>query len=166
MNKKLILALAVFFLGFALVLGQTPAEAVVEENPDLGFISLWTTASGSPDETLDDEFGLGDTPHLFMELPESATDFTVSFWNGPNNSTSVMTFGGSGTKRWASPSNWSSVEEAGDWNIDASWYNSNTSHGGTGYTSFTVTPEPWAMALMAIGGLPIAANLYRKKKKA
>jgi len=32
--------------------------------------------------------------------------------------------------------------------------------------SVTVTPEPWAMVLMAIGGLPIAANLYRKRKRA
>ena len=32
--------------------------------------------------------------------------------------------------------------------------------------SVTVTPEPWAMVLMAIGGIPIAANLYRKRKKA
>jgi len=52
----------------------------------------------------------------------------------------------------------------GEWNISASWFNSTSTNTGTGFTSFTVTPEPLAMTLFLIGGTPIAVSLIRKRK--
>lgn len=162
MNKNIVISIVGFLMCFSLIFEQTKAEAA-----EIDFEKLYTTGSGSPDEVLKNEFTLNETPYLFMQLPtgEELSDFTVSFWHGPTNNTSVMTFGGAGLTRWATPANWDAVKEVDEWDIDASWYNSGTGNGGTGHTSFTVTPEPIAMILFMVGGLPIATSLYRNRRK-
>jgi len=162
MNKKHVMIMAGILMCVSLILGPTQAHAA-----DLGFTQLHTVLTGSPNETQKTSFGFDETPYLFMELPESAADFTISYWQDPDFAiTHDIDIGGSSTKRWFSLDDWEGKKKVGDWHIEAAWHNGNNEHYGTGFTDFTVTPEPLAMTLFLIGGAPIAANLYRKKKRA
>ncbi|VAX35654.1 hypothetical protein MNBD_UNCLBAC01-1739 [hydrothermal vent metagenome] len=159
MKKILIFSTAGLFMCFSLILGQAQADA-------LDFMNLYTTASGFPDETPKNKFDFTETPYLFLELPEgeNLAEFTVSFWQGTNNQTSVITIGASETKRWTTPNNWDIVKEVGDWTINASWFNSNTNNSGVGSTTFTVTPEPVSTILFFVGGVPMAFRLYKRRR--
>jgi len=117
-------------------------------------------------------FGMDETPWLYLKLPESSfggplgdLNITFSSWESPDDIKYSFSGGVSlDRENWLTVPNWDAIKTHGQWDVDASYV--GMAGAGCGQTSFTVTPEPWAMVLMAIGGLPIAANLYRKRKKA
>jgi len=117
-------------------------------------------------------FGMDETPWLYLKLPDSPFDgpmgdlnITFSSWESPEAMTYSMSGGVSlDRENWLTLPYWDSVKTPGEWDVNAKYI--GLAGIGCGHTSFTVTPEPWAMVLMAIGGIPIAANLYRKRKRA
>ena len=123
-----------------------------------------------------DEFWPGDTsPWLYLKLPESQItgqfadlNFTFSCWQDPQSAMHSETGGLSlNRENWISLSSWDSIphnDKIGDWNVCAGFIGFVGM--GSGSTSFTVNPEPISMILFLFGGMPLAASLYQKKKKA
>lgn len=127
-----------------------------------GFVDLFTVNSvGST--TPQSVFGPGETPYLYMSLsiPEGAIASTVGGWNDPDG-LDYFSFNpvNADTERWAFLPNWSSVEKAGTWTVNANYFDS---HGNNmvASTNFTVTPEPATMSLLLMGGIP----LFLKRKQ-
>ena len=111
-------------------------------------------------------FGFDDpSPYLYMRLPANGQAFTGSFWRDPDATIFYMSTTGStpDRDRWITLADWNTVKKAGEWEVNSNYFYT-TGATGFGSTSFTVTPEPLAMALFLIGGAPIAVNLYRKKR--
>lgn len=111
-------------------------------------------------------FGFDDpSPYLYMRLPDNGKAFTGSFWRDPDAAIFYMSTEGStpDRDRWITLADWAAVKKVGEWEVNSNYFytNGNT---GFGTASFTVTPEPLAMALFLIGGAPIAVNLYRKRR--
>jgi hypothetical protein len=154
MNKKLSSVLTCLMLAWFLAIAA-PASA--------GLDTYTVGSSGST--AAKDTFGFDETPFLYMKLPEDDFNFASSFWHAPSSSTHFASDGPSTTgERWISLTDWNNVKEVGDWTIDSNVFYSNGA-AATSVASFTVTPEPLAMALFFVGGVPIAANLYHKRKK-
>ncbi|MBU4305364.1 MAG: PEP-CTERM sorting domain-containing protein [Candidatus Omnitrophica bacterium] len=154
MNKNLILGLAVILLfGFL----------YVEQNAFAGFETY--TVNGSGDTTRKDTFGLDEIPFLYMKLPQAGLNFSSSFWHAPSGGDSFVSEGpDSKTERWLSLTDWTSIKEVGKWSIDSNVFYSNGTT-ATSFASCSVTPEPLAMILFLIGGLPLAFNLVRKRRQ-
>ena len=111
-------------------------------------------------------FDLDDpSPHIYMKLPDAGQAFTGTFfWTAPDSTTYYQTTSGTDLDRWLALDNWDSIKAPGVWETKTNYfYNNGTS--GFATANFTVTPEPLAMTLFFIGGVPIAASLYRKRKK-
>ena len=155
MTKK-VFSTALLFLILAVSLAiTTPASA--------GFETYTVGSDGS--KTAKDTFKLNETPYLYMKLPQDGFSVTASFWHAPSggNPSFVSTGPDTTIERWISLPNWNSIKEAGKWSIDTGIFYSN-GVSATSTASFAVTPEPLAVVLFLTGGLPIAVNLYRKKK--
>ncbi|MHA1558848.1 MAG: PEP-CTERM sorting domain-containing protein [Alphaproteobacteria bacterium] len=109
-------------------------------------------------------FGLNDTPYLHLELPgmEGDSAFTGSFWNFKGFDSEFVGELSTSKTRWLSLDNWSSVVKEGNWAVSANYFYPN---GATASQTigFTVTPEPMAMVLFLVGGLPLGFNLLRKR---
>lgn len=172
MNKKLLLVLA-FILSFGILSAGQNAFADFTQYTIVGAIGDKET-----NEKL--VFGFNETPYLYMKLPDTGNVFTGSFWRDPDASISYVSTKNtgpeashisasgsgliSGLDRWITLSNWDTVKKVGEWEVNSNYFHTN---GSTGFStaSFTVTPEPIAMVLFVIGGLPIAASLYRNRNK-
>ena len=135
---------------------STPASA--------GFSTYTVGSSGST--TAKTTFGLNETPFLYMKLPDDKVNFASSFWHAPDSMVYFASQGpGSTAERWISLTSWDTVKKVGDWSIDSNvFYSSGVT--ATSAASFTVTPEPLSTALFLVGGVPIALNLYRRRKHA
>ncbi len=105
------------------------------------------------------------SPYLYMKLPVEGVSFTGSFWRDPDAATFYKSTIGTAQDRWITLSDWAGIKKVGQWEVNSNFFYTN-GDAGFATASFTVTPEPMAMALFLIGGAPIAVNLYRKKKHA
>ena len=113
-------------------------------------------------ETEKTVFDLNDTtssPYLYMVMPLKGQAFTGTFWRSPEADLFYTPTSGTEIKRWVPLADWKKI---GDWEVNSNYFYNN---GDTGFAkaTFTVTPEPLAMILFAVGGLPIAARLYKRK---
>lgn len=157
MNKKLSSALTlstfVVFLAAA-----APASAA--------FNTYTVGSNGST--TAKSTFGFSETPYLYMKLPDRGFNSASSFWLAPSGTISPSYFASEGPgitdNRWLSLASWGGVKEVGTWTINSNVWYPTTGLTATDSTTFNVTPEPLAMTLFLIGGAPIAANIYRKRR--
>ena len=120
-----------------------------------------------------DVFGLDETPWLYLKVPESQfsgpladLNFTFSFFESPQDTKYFVPGVSLQRENWISLTSWDSIPnnaKVGNWDVYANFVGS----AGVGYgkTNFTVNPEPISMILFLFGGMPLAASLYRKKKK-
>ena len=146
----------------ALVLAR-PAHAAVTVAPFSEYKIVGSSGS-TLEKTL---FTLDDpSPYLYMQLPKNGSATTTSTWTGPGTSSFIVgPITDTAQNRWIAFANWDTVT-AGDWTVSSSYLFPNGNNGiNTTAASFTVTPEPLAMTLFLLGGVPIAASLYRKRKK-
>ena len=157
MNKKLLLV-STFILSFGILSAGQNAFANFEEYKIVG-------SAGSFDEKT--VFGFDDSsPYIYMRLPENGQSFTGSFWRDPDATSFYTSTVGTtpDRNRWIKLADWDTIKKAGEWEVSSNYFYT-TGETGFGIASFTVAPEPLAMVLFMVGGTPIAASLYRKRKK-
>jgi hypothetical protein len=141
------------------------ALAAFAPNSFAGF-SEYKMVGALNDTTPKTVFGWNETPYLYMQLPADGRSFTGSFWHNPVGDMPFhVATDDTAIDRWVTLSNWNAVKKVGVWDVDSNYFHPN---GNLGFasTSFTVTPEPLAMTLFLLGGAPIAANIYRKHRRA
>jgi len=113
-------------------------------------------------------FGWGDYIFAFVKIQNSLPDTTdVTFrWIAPDTTSGVSSITATfpaNKKAWSSFTDSGMAKQAGLWNVEASF----TNQAGATVTEtrqFIITPEPMAMLLYGLGGLPIAAHLLRRRK--
>ena len=156
MKKSLTLLSILFFtIFFFLPVGTAHAITV-------GFVDLFTVDS-PVSTTPKNFFGPGEEPFLYMNvaIPDGTIANTISGWNDPDGlgyfSNSELS---TNTERWASLSDWNSVEKVGTWTVHANYFDS-AANNIVESTNFTVTPEPATMSLFLLGGIPM---MLRRKK--
>jgi hypothetical protein len=129
-----------------------------------GFDHLYTVGNNGG-TAQQDNFGWNQIPWLYSSVSAaSGAPLTVNAtWTSPtgdNYSTSRTLLTG---QVWEYLSNWSTVREAGLWNISANYSYSGGS--GSGTTTFTVTPEPVSSALFLFGAAALVARFSKKKTR-
>ena len=152
-----IITAVILALGLTITTAPAFASVPVCEN---GFCAVESNGSVMPKDT----FSFGEQPFLKLELPASAADFSVVMYRSPNSDFGLADLSSSvGGDKWYTLNavNWSNPNVIGEWSASASYFDGAWISKDT---TFTVTPEPLAMILFAVGGLPIAANLYRRRK--
>lgn len=155
MNKKSIIRSLIIFL-FMAVLFTNNAFASFDQ-------IFMTSQNGSTD--IRTTYDLNETPWLYLKLPESSLNFTGAWWNDPDNNAHFVSQGPTTDQEiWLSLLDWSTVKEAGQWNVNAFYSAANGAY-GTGSTSFTVTPEPLSSLLFIVGGATLACRCSLKSRK-
>jgi hypothetical protein len=109
-------------------------------------------------------FGFDETPYLYLKLPAEGQASSVSFWQDPRGAPFYTAANGTDIERWISIADWNSVKKTGRWEVNSNYFYTNGDT-GSGSTSFTVTPEPLAVTLFLMGGAPIAADIYRRRRR-
>ncbi|MFH0753877.1 MAG: PEP-CTERM sorting domain-containing protein [Candidatus Omnitrophota bacterium] len=113
-------------------------------------------------------FNLSETPYLYFTIAPAADGSIGGFWVSPANdshSYDLTITKNEGTAYWLTVNDWSTVKEIGNWTVSGTYFGDT----GSGYstTNFqVVTPEPAAVALYAIGGIPLAFMFFRRRKDA
>ena len=105
-------------------------------------------------------FDIGETPYLYFQFkPLSGADVN-STWTSPDTSTFFASIINTKEKEgWLNLDNWNEIRKEGLWNVSAEYITSN-GRSGTGFTSFTVTPEPYAVVLFLVGALIMGLKLH------
>lgn len=142
------------------------------------FFDEFKMVGSNTSKVLQSSFNLAETPYLYYKLsPNTVGSKVFSFWLSPLSNTSLATEITSiapdidapfdpVSQGWVSLANWGSIpdsEKIGNWNITG-YLKTGSIYADCVTTSFTVTPEPMSMILYGIGGLPIAATLFRRRK--
>lgn len=108
----------------------------------------------------------GETPTLYIRLSAAGSANVASYWQAPYTAPAELAINsGSSQDRWLQLASWDAVKAAGDWSVNANVFFPNGST-DVASTNFTVTPEPISTTLFLLGGAPLAAHLYRRKKTA
>ena len=143
------------------------------------------TVDGDSSYTLKNEFAPGELPYSYIKFqsgylsgPPANTklqvDWTWALASNPSITKSTSTkypIGdfSSDLEIWEPPVSgwWSAKGEPGLWNLDVAWDDDQglTGFSGNDSTTLTVTPEPVSTILFLFGGAPLAAAIYRKRKK-
>lgn len=154
MNKKIIRGLVVF-----LFLASVWANSVFA---DFDAIYMTDSSGSFISQTI---FDWGDTPWLYLKLPESGLNVTQSNWKDPDsNYYFIGSDPGTEQEIWLSLNDWDSIKRTGLWEAEAVYSYASGSF-SSGSTSFTVSPEPISSILFVTGGATLAVRHYRKKKK-
>lgn len=131
----------------------------------------------------DTDFGLAETPWLFVSLPNTGLSFT-SYWWTDGSATDFFTFTVPTTDQqsWysfdsftfnkysggvlqAGSWDWDSIKHTGPWNIKATYsYPLPPTSGGEYNYAFNVVPEPISATLFLLGGAAFVTRTYRRKK--
>ena len=160
-NKTSLFFTAIFLAGLLVICPQASASFTFDE----------IKMVGADLSTIEQEvFGRDETPWLYLKLPESPfggpwgdLNITFSFWHDPDNTVYFQSGGFSADREnWISLPNWNTIRMTGEWDVSASYI--GLSGIGSGSTSFTVTPEPVSTILFLIGSMPVALELYRRKR--
>ncbi|NTV30089.1 MAG: hypothetical protein HGA80_08430 [Candidatus Omnitrophica bacterium] len=126
-----------------------------------------TSWSGSTDSNGLPIFSLTQTPVLYLQLPNNFIFADINTtWNsptGPSYDKDKYQSFWQGNNVWLSLSKWNTVKTTGTWTVDGS-YNALLCKTGSAQASFVVTPEPMALTLYGIGGLPLLAHFIRRRK--
>ena len=129
----------------------------------VGFVDLFPV--NSPISTTPQySFDQGETPYLYMNLsiPDGAIAATISGWNDPDGLGYFSDVEISAdTQRWASLSDWNSVEKTGPWTIHANYFDF-FGNNSVASTDFHVVPEPATMSLLLLGGIPL---FFKRKQR-
>ncbi len=139
----------------------------------------FTIATYKADQTTPtSQYHVGDTAYLLVNLPAiGALTLVNTFWNDSTPSQQFVTnYNNSsipGNVFWITGPTFTAAN-AGNWNINANY--TNVAFDPTAANPFTVstqsktlrfavvTPEPAAMMLYGIGGLPLAFAFFRRRK--
>ncbi len=156
------------------------------------------TVDGNGSTTAKTNFGWDETPWLYVLLPGYSTDspslkanttLLQDKWNfgdrtavDGNANTSeaygaTQTVSGDKLDFWVSPTNWTTIRQAGSWEIYDIFYQFKNGAnlrqegaftGNSGIVNFTVngptvTPEPVSMALFGIGAGALGLKRFRRK---
>lgn len=120
------------------------------------------------------DFGLDETPYLYMLLeqqpPIPKLSFRGAFWNDPNAVSFFSSYGPSTNEEALLSLNWGNglnevSKTPGLWTVN-SFYNYFDGTGGTKSTNFSFVPEPISSTLLLIGAGTLLMHQYRKKKRA
>ena len=111
------------------------------------------------------DFGWDETPYLYVKFLDNGGGFpdVGSFWRSPEATYSYLSQHHV-SETWLTLPDWNVIKKIGRWEVNSNYFYDETGSSGAAFTSFNVSPEPMAVTLFLIGGLPIAVNLYRKKK--
>ncbi len=116
-------------------------------------------------------YGLNETPYLYYHVTPAPTVtqsvLTLWFHKAEPGVLVPDTATPADTESWLSLSNWNSLsdeQKLGDWRVTGFLKQGRTLL-DCKTVSFVVTPEPMAMVLYGIGGLPLAAHFLRRRKQ-
>ena len=141
----------------------TDCMAVKIKDPDPKILNVYLVgALGSTEQQL--SFDESETPYLYMELQQGISkDTTINTtWFGPDGAEYFSTTGvATGTDRWIGLEDWDAIRKEGLWNVSAQYITQN-GKSGTGFASFTVTPEPYGIILFLVGSLVIGIKLNKQ----
>lgn len=154
---KKFLSVSIMLFAMCFIVAVNNAHAV-----SFGFLDLFPVNS-SVSTTPQYSFNEGETPYIYMNLfiPDGAIASTVGGWNDPDG-LGYYSFNpvNADTERWASLSNWNSVEKVGHWTINANYFDSKGNN-LVASTDLNVVPEPATMSMLLMGGIPL---FFRKKR--
>ena len=172
---KRILCFFIFGLGIFALAGSALAD------PPDGSFSRFFTVDSDGSTTEKDTFALSETPWAFGHVPgvganRHAAVQTDWFFNSVLMGEADLT-GGSGVNDfWATPLNWDSIKQAGDWTLKGFFQvheDSDNSIFRTGNNTYfftvapapTVTPEPVSVALFGLGAGALGIHSRLRKRQ-
>ncbi|MDD5644872.1 MAG: PEP-CTERM sorting domain-containing protein [bacterium] len=98
------------------------------------------------------EFGIEETPYLYVSLPRDGSAFVASWWLSPEV---ISYFDGGGIfeqrEKIISIDIWDGIKETGRWNINALYFFPDNGKTGSGTVFFDVIPEPGTIILFFAG---------------
>ncbi len=121
--------------------------------------------------TVKSVFNLSDTPYLHIVLPDNVKGFvniSTEWSNGSKNFFKNWKLCSTyESESWYTPRNWNRIKDSkkiGEWTVEGTFLSRNNKS-GIGCASFAVvTPEPAAIMLYGIGGLPMAFAFLRRRR--
>lgn len=113
-------------------------------------------------------YNLNEIPYLYYHVNTPILSTVMTFWISPLNSSSLVNdfVTVSDSDGWITLGNWNSLppnQKVGQWRVTGFLKNGRKLL-DCDTLSFVVTPEPMAMVLYGIGGLPLAAHFLRRRK--
>jgi hypothetical protein len=145
------------------------SDSPAQSAPEPHFSTFKMVASNDPaseySRTTRSSFSLEETPFLYVKLSEALTGSIKSFWAGLDDkihtrSKSIKTT--SGQEFWLSLVYWETDKQEGPWTVKGQLW-SGTTLVDQLETGFVITPEPGALMLYLIGGIPVAVRILRRK---
>ena len=123
--------------------------------------------------TATSQYNIGDTAYLLVNLPAiGALTLVNTFWNDSTPSQQFTTHYDNnnipGTAFWITGPTFTAAN-VGNWNVNADYTNVTIAPLAIDYKTQSlrfsvVTPEPAAMMLYGIGGIPLAFAFFRRRK--
>jgi hypothetical protein len=159
-DKDPLMNIRIFMITAALLL------AALASPSSAAFFSDFKTVGSNVSTAEQTSFSLSETPYLYYKLSSPVVSGKIiTTWLLGSDAFVLKAPTTPAGEGWLSLTTWDTVKKAGTWDIRG-YLKDNGTYSDCKTTSFVVTPEPMAMVLYGLGGLPITVFLYRRRKTA